>query len=247
MSGYPPDPAMFAQLTREENRILAMHLTSGWYKQAAVYPSLSEPWRETEALLIDLSEAHRGQLPGPALDRPHGTPGQHRRAGTAGTGGRAMTLSISRPEPGARLGADQCPGVDRARPRADHGRHPRRRMLPGVGNRPGSHPRQGRVIPPGRRPVGDGLAGTPPASPRSPRTTAPAKNRRASATPGTPTCNTSAKPHPNPKPRPANPPDGPGTAPGSYTRRPRPLRQNPGRRTAHDQHRRRPAAHQSRS
>ena len=62
MSDYPPDPAMFAQLTREENRILAMHLTSGWYKQAAVYPTLSEPWRETEALLIDLSEAHRASF-----------------------------------------------------------------------------------------------------------------------------------------------------------------------------------------
>ena len=43
------------------------------------------------------------------------------------------------------------------------------------------------------------------------------------------------------------PPDGPGTAPGSYTRRPRPLRQNPGRRTASDKHRRPPAAHQGRS
>ena len=62
MSDYPSDPAMFAQLTREENRILCMHLTSGWYKQAAVYPSLSEPWRETEALLIDLSEAHRASF-----------------------------------------------------------------------------------------------------------------------------------------------------------------------------------------
>jgi hypothetical protein len=62
MSGYPSDPAMFAQLTREENRILAMHLTSGWYKQAAVYPTLSEQWRETEALLIDLGEAHRASF-----------------------------------------------------------------------------------------------------------------------------------------------------------------------------------------
>jgi hypothetical protein len=62
MTGYPPDPAMFAQLTGEENRILTMHLTSGWYKQAAVYPALSEPWRETEALLIDLSEAHRASF-----------------------------------------------------------------------------------------------------------------------------------------------------------------------------------------
>ena len=62
MTGYPPDPAMFAQLTQEENRILCMHLTSGWYKQAAVYPALSEPWQETEALLIDLSEAHRASV-----------------------------------------------------------------------------------------------------------------------------------------------------------------------------------------
>jgi hypothetical protein len=69
MTGYPSDPAMFALLTREENRILAMHLTSGWYKQAAVYPALSEPWRETEALLIDLSEAHRASFqPQPTAD-----------------------------------------------------------------------------------------------------------------------------------------------------------------------------------
>ena len=70
-SQYPSDPAMFAQLTREENRILSMHLTSGWYKQAAVYPTLSEPWRETEALLIDLSEAHRASFrPAPAAGPP---------------------------------------------------------------------------------------------------------------------------------------------------------------------------------
>ena len=62
MSGYPADPAMFAQLTPDENRILSTHLNSGWYKQAAVYPTLSEPWQETEALLKDLSEAHRAAM-----------------------------------------------------------------------------------------------------------------------------------------------------------------------------------------
>jgi hypothetical protein len=58
----PADPAMFAPLTPEENRILSMHLNSGWYKQAAVYPGLSGPWQETEALLKDLSQAHRAAL-----------------------------------------------------------------------------------------------------------------------------------------------------------------------------------------
>lgn len=54
----PADPALFARLTPEENRILSAHLNSGWYKQDAVYPGLSEPWLETEALLKDLSQAH---------------------------------------------------------------------------------------------------------------------------------------------------------------------------------------------
>ena len=51
------DPAMFASLTTDENQILNHHLTSGWYKQSVVYPKLSEPWRETSALLDDLSAA----------------------------------------------------------------------------------------------------------------------------------------------------------------------------------------------
>jgi hypothetical protein len=51
------DPAMFASLTRDENEILNQHLTSGWYKQSAVYPTLSEPWRETGALIHDLTGA----------------------------------------------------------------------------------------------------------------------------------------------------------------------------------------------
>jgi hypothetical protein len=62
MSDYPSDPALFAQLTPDENRILSTHLNSGWYKQAAVYPALSEPWLETEALLKDLSEAHHAAM-----------------------------------------------------------------------------------------------------------------------------------------------------------------------------------------
>ena len=51
------DPAMFAPLTTGENGILGAHLVSGWYKQAAVYPTLSEPWKETGALLDDLHGA----------------------------------------------------------------------------------------------------------------------------------------------------------------------------------------------
>jgi hypothetical protein len=51
------DPAMFAPLTTGENHILSTHLTSGWYKQAAVYPTLSEPWKETSAVLDDLHSA----------------------------------------------------------------------------------------------------------------------------------------------------------------------------------------------
>jgi hypothetical protein len=53
------DPAMFAPLTATENDILIHHLTSGWYKQSAVYPALSEPWRETRALIHDLHEAYK--------------------------------------------------------------------------------------------------------------------------------------------------------------------------------------------
>jgi hypothetical protein len=52
-----PDPAMFAPLTYHENSITWAHLTSGWYKQAAVYPGLSEPWKETGALIADLLAA----------------------------------------------------------------------------------------------------------------------------------------------------------------------------------------------
>ena len=43
----PSDPEMFTPLTTDENGILWAHLNSGWYKQAAVYPGLSEPWQET--------------------------------------------------------------------------------------------------------------------------------------------------------------------------------------------------------
>jgi hypothetical protein len=53
------DPGMFAPLTSGENDILRMHLTSGWYKQSAVYPTLSEPWKETAAVLDDLGDAWR--------------------------------------------------------------------------------------------------------------------------------------------------------------------------------------------
>jgi hypothetical protein len=63
----PRDPAMFAPLTTDENRILSHHLTSGWYKQAAVYPVLSEPWQETSALLDDLGKAFDA-----AMEAAHG-------------------------------------------------------------------------------------------------------------------------------------------------------------------------------
>jgi hypothetical protein len=55
------DPAIFAPLTADENSILGAHLTSGWYKQAAVYPLLSEPWRETAVMLDDLHQAWKEQ------------------------------------------------------------------------------------------------------------------------------------------------------------------------------------------
>jgi hypothetical protein len=53
----PGDPAMFEPLTGDENNILRAHLSSGWCKQAVVYPLLSEQWWETEALLRDLHKA----------------------------------------------------------------------------------------------------------------------------------------------------------------------------------------------
>ena len=55
----PSDPAMFAPLTLDENKILGAHLGSGWYKQSAVYPLLSEPWQETSGLLDDLHAVWR--------------------------------------------------------------------------------------------------------------------------------------------------------------------------------------------
>ena len=58
MPEQPHDPAMFAPLTTDENSILRTHLTAGWYKQAAVYPLLSEPWQETAGLLNDMHEAY---------------------------------------------------------------------------------------------------------------------------------------------------------------------------------------------
>jgi hypothetical protein len=52
-----PDPAMFGPMTRDEHRILTAHLASGMCKQSAVYPVLSEPWRETGAVIDDLTGA----------------------------------------------------------------------------------------------------------------------------------------------------------------------------------------------
>ena len=51
------DPAMFSDLTTGELNILNFHLTSGWYKQDAVYPALSEQWWETSSLLKDVHTA----------------------------------------------------------------------------------------------------------------------------------------------------------------------------------------------
>ena len=56
------DPAMFEPLTADENHILHAHLSSGWLKQAAVYPPLAGPWHDTRALLEDLSQAHRAAM-----------------------------------------------------------------------------------------------------------------------------------------------------------------------------------------
>lgn len=53
------DPAMFEPLTADEKNILWAHLVSGWYKQATLYPGLSEPWQETGELLDDLLQARR--------------------------------------------------------------------------------------------------------------------------------------------------------------------------------------------
>jgi hypothetical protein len=53
------DPGLFAPMTSREDMVLRAHLTSGWYKQSAVYPTLSEPWKETAAVLDDLGDAWR--------------------------------------------------------------------------------------------------------------------------------------------------------------------------------------------
>ena len=80
MPGQPSDPAMFAPLTTAENSILRAHLTSGWYKQSAVYPGLSEPWQETAGLLDDLHDAHQAALEArpPPRSKPSG-PSRNRR------------------------------------------------------------------------------------------------------------------------------------------------------------------------
>ena len=73
------DPAMFSDLTTGELNILNFHLTSGWYKQDAVYPALSEQWWETSWLLRDLHAAHMAHLAGP--DCPdHGTVFEYQRS-----------------------------------------------------------------------------------------------------------------------------------------------------------------------
>ena len=212
MSDYPSDPSMFAQLTREENRILC-HAPHLGLVQAG--RGLPEPVR---ALAGNRSAAHRPQrsaprqLPGPA-HRPHGTPGQRRRAGTAGTGGRAVTLSISHPEPGARLGADQCPGVD------ERGHGLTMAVIHDTGccqeweTGHASTPARAESFRHAAARWGTAWPGTAPASPAHPglrpRQGTPERPRRV----GRPPATASAKPHQNPKPRPANPPDRAGDGP----------------------------------
>jgi hypothetical protein len=58
----PVDPALFAPLSTGENEVLRAHLTSGWYKQAAVYATLSEPWKETGVLLNDLHAVYEAAI-----------------------------------------------------------------------------------------------------------------------------------------------------------------------------------------
>jgi hypothetical protein len=53
------NPGMFAPLTASENTALRQHLWSGWHKQADAYPVLSEPWKETAAVIDDLTDAWR--------------------------------------------------------------------------------------------------------------------------------------------------------------------------------------------
>jgi hypothetical protein len=69
---------MFAPLTTRENEILGAHLTSGWYKQSAVYPTLSEPWKETSMVLDDLHRAWdvawRGESQGSSSTEPEPEP-----------------------------------------------------------------------------------------------------------------------------------------------------------------------------
>ena len=76
----PHDPAMFAPLTLDENKILGAHLTSGWYKQSAIYPVLSEPWQETDGLPATCRRAPRPRggppRPGPSW------PSRNRRPAT---------------------------------------------------------------------------------------------------------------------------------------------------------------------
>ena len=80
----PSDPGLFEPLSLDENSILKAHLTSGWYKQSAVYPRLSEPWKETSALLNDLHRAWDiawNEEPRPAEGSPSTEPEPEAEAG----------------------------------------------------------------------------------------------------------------------------------------------------------------------
>lgn len=61
MADARPEP--FASLSAGENTTPRKHLASGLAKQGEAYSTLSEPWRETLAVIDDLEDAFA-----PALD-----------------------------------------------------------------------------------------------------------------------------------------------------------------------------------
>jgi hypothetical protein len=73
----PPDPGLFEPLTISENSILRAHLTSGWYKQSAVYGYGSSTHVEFYELLGDMHAAWDAVFhakPVPDVTQPAGPP-----------------------------------------------------------------------------------------------------------------------------------------------------------------------------